>query len=53
MAKRADPEKLSVRAKKEMALKPEITRVFEDNFAYYGVRKVWRQLKRAKLCADG
>ena len=47
MAKRADPEKLSVRAKMEMALKPEITLVFEDNFAYYGVRKVWRQLKRA------
>lgn len=40
VAKRADPEKLSVRAKRDMALKPEITRVFEDNFAVYGVRKV-------------
>ena len=46
VAKRIDPEKLSVRAKRDMALKPEITRVFEDNFAVYGVRKVWRQLKR-------
>ena len=49
VAKRADPEKLSLRAKRDMALKPEITRVFEDNFAVYGVRKVWRQLKREKL----
>ena len=49
VAKRASPEKLSARAKKDMALKPEITRVFADNFAVYGVRKVWRQLKREKL----
>ena len=49
VAKRADPEKLSVRAKRDMALKPEITRVFEDNFAVYGVRKVWRQLLRENL----
>ena len=49
VAKRADPEKLSVRAKWDMALKPEITRVFEDNFAVYGVRKVWRQLLRENL----
>ncbi len=48
-AKRVDPEKLSVRAKKDMVLKPEITRVFEANFAVYGVRKVWRQLKREKF----
>lgn len=32
-----------------MALKPEITRVFEDNFAVYGVRKVWPQLLREDL----
>jgi putative transposase len=49
VAKRADPEKLSFRAKRDMALKPEIIRVFEDNFAVYGVRKVWRQLKREKF----
>ena len=46
LAKRADPEKCSARAKRDLALKPEITRVFEDNFEVYGVRKVWRQLKR-------
>ena len=46
VAKRADPEKLSDRAKRDVALKPEIARVFKENFEVYGVRKVWRQLKR-------
>ncbi len=46
VVKRADQGKLSVWAKRDMALKPEITRVFKENFAVYGVRKVWRRLKR-------
>jgi putative transposase len=46
MAKRHDPSRLSVRAKKDVALKPQITRVFKENFEVYCVRKVWRQLKR-------
>jgi putative transposase len=46
VAKRANPEKLSTRAKQDMALKPEIARVFAENFEVYGVRKVWRQLQR-------
>lgn len=29
-----------------MALKPEIARVFAENFAVSGVRKVWRQMER-------
>lgn len=29
-----------------MALKPEIARVFEENFLTYGARKIWRQLGR-------
>jgi putative transposase len=45
-AKRADPAKLSARAKRDAALKPEIARVFAENFAVYGARKVWRQLQR-------
>ena len=45
-AKRADPEKLSERARRDMALQPEIARVFAENFEVYGVRKVWRQLQR-------
>ena len=46
MAKRADPEKLSDRAKTDLAWKPEIARVFKENFEVYGVRKVWRQMTR-------
>jgi transposase InsO family protein len=45
-AKRADPAKRSARAKRDMTLKAEIRRVFAENFEVYGVRKVWRQLKR-------
>jgi transposase InsO family protein len=45
-AKRADPEKLSERARRDMALQPEIARVFAENFEVYGARKVWRQLQR-------
>jgi putative transposase len=45
-AKRADPGKLSARAQRDMALKPQISRVFAENFEVYGVRKVWRQMVR-------
>jgi putative transposase len=45
-AKRADPAKLSARAKRDVALKAETRRVFGENFEVYGVRKVWRQLRR-------
>tara|TARA_R110002167_G_C12569305_1_gene642447 strand:- start:58 stop:963 length:906 start_codon:yes stop_codon:yes gene_type:complete len=45
-AKRVDPAKLSLRAKRDLALKPEMARVFADNFGVYGVRKVWRQMQR-------
>jgi transposase InsO family protein len=48
-AKRADPARLSARAKRDAALKPEIARVFAQNFAVYGVRKVWRQLGRESV----
>ena len=46
VAKRVDPEKLSARAKRDRVLKPEIARVFAENFEVYGARKVWRQLQR-------
>jgi putative transposase len=46
VAKRADPTRLSARARRDDALMPEVRRVFEENFRVYGVRKVWRQLKR-------
>jgi putative transposase len=46
VAKRVDFTKLSARARRDLALKPEIARVFAENFEVYGVRKVWRQLGR-------
>jgi len=45
-ARRADPSRLPARAKRDASLRPEIARVFEENFQVYGVRKVWRQLRR-------
>jgi len=43
---RRDPDRRSARAKRDAGLKLEIQRVWDDNFRVYGVRKVWRQLKR-------
>jgi transposase InsO family protein len=41
-----DPGRLSARAKRDAGLCREIRRVWEDNHQVYGVRKVWRQMKR-------
>ena len=46
LARRADPARLSDRARRDEALRPEIRRVFEVNFRVYGVRKVGRRLGR-------
>jgi len=46
LAKRAEPSRKSKRARQDDALRPEIRRVFEENYRVYGVRKVWRQLRR-------
>jgi putative transposase len=45
-ARRADPVKLSARARRDITLRTEIRRVYEENFCVYGVRKIWRQLLR-------
>jgi transposase InsO family protein len=45
-ARRADPSRLPKRARRDLELMPEIERVFTENFAVYGARKVWRQLRR-------
>ena len=45
-ARAADPRKRSDRAIRDAALRPEIKRVWDENFQVYGVRKVWRQLNR-------
>ena len=45
-ARRDDPSRLPARAKRDAELRTEIARVHAENFGVYGVRKVWRQLKR-------
>ena len=42
----ADPTKASAQAQRDALLRPEIWRVFEQNFGVYGARKVWLQLNR-------
>lgn len=44
VAKRTDPWKLSARAKRDLELKPQIERIFGENFEVYGARKVWWQM---------
>jgi putative transposase len=44
--KQRDPSRLPPRAQRDRALKPEILRVHAENFGVYGVRKVWRQMRR-------
>lgn len=46
LAKRAAPEKMSARARRDQVLKVAVARVFAENFKVYGVRKVWRQMRR-------
>jgi transposase InsO family protein len=42
----ADPSRISARAQRDAAMRCEISRVWEENFQVYGVRKVWCQLLR-------
>lgn len=46
VARRSDPDRLPPRVKRDARLRPEIHRVWEENFQVYGVRKLWRQLRR-------
>jgi putative transposase len=50
-AVRADPAKGSARSRRDGELRAEIRRVHEANFGVYGVRKVWRQLRREGIPA--
>ena len=47
-ARRADPSRASA-GNAAAALCVEIEQVWEENFQVYGVRKVWRQLKRETI----
>ena len=45
-AREADPSRLPGRVTRDLQLREEIERVWEEHFRVYGVRKVWRQLRR-------
>ena len=45
-SRRQHPDKAPPRVQRDEALKPQILRVFSENFQVYGLRKVWRQLLR-------
>ena len=47
----ADPSRRSLRAKRDATLRDDIRRVWQENFRVYGVRKVWRQLRREGIDA--
>ena len=51
VARRVDPTRLSDRAKRDAVLIPEVLRVHRENLEVYGVRKVWRQLRREQIIA--
>jgi len=47
-ARERDPDRRPPRAIRDEQLKPEIQRVWDENFRVYGARKVWKQLKRER-----
>jgi transposase InsO family protein len=48
-ARERDPDRRPPRAVRDELLKPEIQRVFDENFRVYGAHKVWTQLNRERL----
>ena len=48
-AREADPNRRPVRAIRDEVLKPEVQRVFDENFRVYSAHKVWTQLNREGL----
>ena len=44
-----EPDRRSVRSRRDAELRPQIRRVWESNVGVYGARKVWRQLNRGGI----
>ena len=45
-AREGDDDRCAPRERRDRQLRDEVRRVWEENFRVYGVRKVWRQLRR-------
>ena len=41
-----EPDRRSVRSRRDAVLGEQIRQVWEENYGVYGARKVWRQLHR-------
>ena len=48
-ARQRDPDRNPPRLKRDVALRVEIQRVWNENFSVYGARKAWRQLNREQI----
>ncbi|NIJ72274.1 transposase InsO family protein [Xanthomonas sp. F4] len=48
-ARMADPALRCLRAKTDETLMAQVQRVWDENFKVYGVRKVWRQMRREQF----
>jgi putative transposase len=48
-AREHDPDRRPARAVRDEVLKPQIRRVWDENFRVYGAHKVWKQLNREGL----
>ena len=48
-ARETDPERVPPRVRRDITMLGQIRRVYEENFQVYGVRKIWRQLKRENV----
>ena len=48
-ARQADPMRVPPRVQRDAVLTGEIRRVWQENFAVYGVKKVWKQLNREDI----
>ena len=45
----ADPARLPERTLRDIELRPQISRVWHENFCVYGARKTWKQLNRERI----
>ena len=48
-ARERDPQRRTVRQKRDAVLMPEVHRVWRSNLQVYGADKVWRQLRRERV----
>lgn len=48
-ARQTDPQRVPARIRRDAELKPQIQRVWRENFCAYGAHKTWKQLNREKI----